>query len=116
MFPQYGIYNNQQVVKVNGENGARMYQLPPSSSALLLDETSPRVFLIQTDGAGYKTINPYKIEPIVPAPQPDLLDIMDRLTKLEANYEQSCARYDSQTERNQQNSAKSKRGLQRDDE
>ena len=31
-----------EIVKVNGENGARAYQLAPNSSALLLDESAPR--------------------------------------------------------------------------
>lgn len=73
----------QQIVRVNGENGAKMYQMMPNCSALLLDETSPIVWLAQTDGAGYKTVTPYKIEPFTPEPAPDLKSIMDRLTRLE---------------------------------
>lgn len=53
----------QQVVKVHGEEGARAYNLAPNSSALLLDETEPILFLAQTDGAGYKTISAYTIAP-----------------------------------------------------
>lgn len=102
MFQQYNGFN-QQIIKVNGENGARMYQLPPNSSALLLDETSPKVFLIQTDGAGYKTVNAYTIEPYVPVPEPDLMDIMQRLERLEESYGKSRVRDDSQTKRDQQN-------------
>ena len=52
-----------EIVKVNGENGARAYQLAPNSSALLLDESAPIVWLVQSDGAGYKTITPYSITP-----------------------------------------------------
>ena len=52
-----------EIVKVNGENGARAYQLAPNSSALLLNESSPIVWLVQSDGAGYKTITPYSITP-----------------------------------------------------
>ena len=51
VFPQ-----NAQVVKVNGENGARAYQIGPNSSALLLDESGALVWLCTTDGAGYKTV------------------------------------------------------------
>ena len=46
-----------EIVKVNGENGARAYQLAPNSSALLLDESSPIVWLVQSDGAGYNLGN-----------------------------------------------------------
>lgn len=53
-----------EVVRVNGENGAKAYQLPPNSSILLLDESAPVVWLKQTDGAGYPTITPYSISPM----------------------------------------------------
>lgn len=52
-----------QVVKVNGENGARTYQMGPNSSALLLDESGLLVWLVTSDGAGYKTVTPYDITP-----------------------------------------------------
>lgn len=54
---------SQEVVKVNGKNGADAYQLPPNSSALLLDTTASIVWLVQTDGAGYKTATAYDIIP-----------------------------------------------------
>ena len=47
---QYGT-QRQEVVRVNGEGGANAYQLMPNSSALLLDETAPIVWLVTTDGA-----------------------------------------------------------------
>lgn len=78
-FPMYP----QQIVRVNGENGARTYQLPPNSSALLLDDTAPLVWLVQTDGAGYKTVSPFSISQYEPEPQPDFKMLMDRLTRLE---------------------------------
>lgn len=37
------------VVTVNGENGAQAYPLAPNSSALLLDESQPLVWLVKTD-------------------------------------------------------------------
>ena len=47
----------QQVVRVNGENGARSYQIGPNSSAILLDESGLMVWLVTSDGAGYKTVS-----------------------------------------------------------
>lgn len=89
----------QQIIKVNGENGARTYQMMPNSSALLLDENAPLVYLAQTDGAGYKTITAYKIEPYQPEPAPNVGDILARLQKLEERvYEQSSVRHVTQTE------------------
>lgn len=58
--------SRQEIIKVNGEAGARAYQLAPNSSILLLDESQPLVWLKVTDGAGYPTITPYKIEPYTP--------------------------------------------------
>lgn len=56
-------YNRTEIIHVNGENGARAFQMMPNSQALLLDDTAPLVWLAQTDGAGYKTITPYEIKP-----------------------------------------------------
>lgn len=47
------------IIRVNGRNGAEMFQMPPNSQALLLDETMPIVWLAQTDGAGYKSPSPF---------------------------------------------------------
>lgn len=73
----------QEVVKVNGENGARAFQLGANSSALLLDESGMVVWLITTDGAGYKTVAPFDITPHAEAPAPDFWDLEARITKLE---------------------------------
>ena len=61
--PQQTNLNKQEVIRVNGKNGAEAYQLPPNSSILLLDETAPIVWLKMTDGAGYPTLSPYDISP-----------------------------------------------------
>lgn len=39
----------QEVIRVNGRNGAEAYQMAPNSSILLLDETAPIVWLKTTD-------------------------------------------------------------------
>lgn len=85
MYNPYQPYvgSNQQIIKVNGLNGANAYQLMPNSSTLLLDESAPRLFLAQTDGAGYKTITAYKLEPYVEEKQPDISELSDRISKLE---------------------------------
>jgi hypothetical protein len=68
-----------EVVRVNGENGARAYNIGPNSSAILLDANDPLVWLVQTDGAGYKTITPYTIAPYQKEPEPDVKTIESRL-------------------------------------
>lgn len=72
-----------EIIRVNGEGGARAYQMPPNSNALLLDEANPLVWLVQTDGAGYKTVTPYTITPYQAAPVPDLGILEQRITRLE---------------------------------
>lgn len=73
----------QELVKVNGKPGAEAYQMMPNSSALLLDESAPIVWLAQTDGAGYKTVTPYTITPYQPEPPIDTKDLLQRIEKLE---------------------------------
>lgn len=77
----------QEVVKVNGENGARAYPLGANSSILMLDETQPILWLKVTDGASYPTITPYMISPYKPpevAQKEELYaGIESRLAKLE---------------------------------
>lgn len=76
-------YPQQQVVRVNGRNGATAFQMGPNSSAILLDESGTMVWLVVTDGAGYKTVSPYDINPHQDAPAPDYSDMNARLTRLE---------------------------------
>lgn len=88
---QYGMMGQQpqqmspqmQVVRVNGENGARAYQIGANSSALLLDESGAIVWLVTTDGAGYRTVAPYDITPHQATPTPDYSNLEARIARLE---------------------------------
>lgn len=73
----------QEIIRVNGENGAKAYQMAPNSSALLMDESAPLVWLVQTDGAGYKTTVPYTIAPYQAQQAPDLHSLEERIQRLE---------------------------------
>ena len=73
----------REVVKVNGENGARAFPMGANSSALLLDENGVIVWLVTTDGAGYKSVAPFDITPHHEAPVPDLGSLEARITRLE---------------------------------
>ena len=73
----------KQVDRVNGENGARAFALGPYSSAMLLDESGTIVWMVTTDGAGYKTIVPYDIMPHKTEPAPDYSSLESRVRKLE---------------------------------
>ena len=73
----------QEVVKVNGKNGVDAFQLAPNSSALLLDTTAAIVWLVQTDGAGYKTSTAYDITPHVSEEETQFKTLEERISKLE---------------------------------
>lgn len=84
-YPNFG-YNRQEVIRVNGENGAKAYNMPPNSSVLLLDEHDPVVWLKTTDGAGYPTITGYQITPMLTQAEKDantIAALEDRINKLE---------------------------------
>ncbi len=79
----------ETVLTVNGYNGANACQMAPNSSKLALDISGTMIWLIVTDGAGYKTITPYDIfdhkeQPPAQTPSVDLSVIEARLSKLEA--------------------------------
>ena len=73
----------QQVVRVNGENGAKAYGIGANSSALLLDESGTMVWLITSDGAGYKSVSAYDIVPHKAEPSPDYGSLETRIKRLE---------------------------------
>lgn len=76
-------HNNQQIIRVHGRNGADTFQMMPNSSALLLDESEPLIYLAQTDGAGYKTITVYDIQPHKEIPPVNMQDLEQRISRLE---------------------------------
>ena len=73
----------QQVVRVNGENGARAYAMGANSSALLLDESGKIVWLKTTDGAGFATVTPYDVTPHQIERTPDFSSLETRVKRLE---------------------------------
>ena len=88
MNPAYMSQLNQsmhqpQIVKVNGRGGAEAYQMPPNSQVLLLDETQPILWLKQTDGAGYPSLNAYDIKPHEEKPMPDMNSLEERIARIE---------------------------------
>ena len=60
---------HMQIIKVNGEAGAKNLRMSPNSSMLVLDETAPIIWYAQTDGAGYLTVTPFDITPHQVQPQ-----------------------------------------------
>ena len=77
-----------QVVKVNGENGAKAYSIGANSSALLLDESGTMIWLVTSDGAGYKTVSAYDIAPHQTVPAPDYGNLETRIQTVEKKIEE----------------------------
>lgn len=85
--PAMAFSSRQEIIRVNGKGGAEAFQMPPNSEALLLDESDPVVWLVVTDGAGYKTVTSYDITPSVTQEQKDsdrFSLIEERLARLES--------------------------------
>ena len=75
--PHYEIY------KVSGEGGVNAFQMGPNSSVVLVDETAPIVWFVQTDSAGFKTKTPYDIALHVPEPSPEMKTMDDRFASID---------------------------------
>ena len=95
----------QDVIKVNGENGARAFPIGANSSALLLDSSGELVWLVTTDGAGYKTVSAYDITPHQEAPAPDYSSLEQRISRLEGMIHESTS--NSSAARNESYAVKS---------
>ena len=96
-----------EVIKVNGKAGAENFRMAPNSSALLLDNTAPIVWYVQTDGAGYLTAAPFDITPHQTPKPVDMNDLSARVTKLEeliANVQQSNIGTTKQSKKQRQQS------------
>ena len=72
-----------EVIQVSGENGVDAFQMGPNSSVILADTTAPLIWLVRTDGAGYKTKIPYDIMPHQSAERIDFSSLEQRITQLE---------------------------------
>lgn len=105
-FGQQNTMQKQEVVRVSGRNGAEAYQMTPNSSALLLDDSSPIVWLKTTDGAGYPTLTPYSITPYKPEPEVDVKSLETRIAKLEEMFNAKSNFTESHATESRKNDAK----------
>ena len=84
MYYQPPYQQSFQITKVNGENGAKAFQMPPNSSIILLDESNPKVYIKETDGASYPKLSVYKLVPDTDAEIKEETDkSKDQIKKLE---------------------------------
>lgn len=70
----YAQHRNQQpfnnVIKVNGDNGANAFVMPPNSVGMFLDANQDIFYYKVTDGAGFPTTRKFAFMEIFPDPQP----------------------------------------------
>mgnify|MGYP003296012217 CR=1 FL=1 len=79
----------QEIIKVNGREGANAFGLAPNSAVLLLDINQPIIYLKQTDGGGYANVTAYTITPFEQEQKIsfDTTDLEKRIKRLEELYE-----------------------------
>lgn len=102
LYPQY------EIIQVSGENGVDAFPMGPNSSILLADQTAPIIWLVRTDGAGYKSVKiPYDVTPHKNAPQIDVNSLEQRVKHLEellSNGKQQSNNRQSKKQQQQQQS------------
>lgn len=99
-----------EIIKVNGQEGAKNFRMAPNSTALLLDSTAPIVWHVQTDGAGFLTATPFDVSPHQTPKPVDMNDLSARVTKLEeliTNVQQSNIGTTKQSKKQRQQPADS---------
>jgi hypothetical protein len=74
----------KHIDRVHGEAGVDQYQMAANSDTLLLDETAPIVWLVQTDAAGYKSKYPYDITPHKKEEPPNINSIDEKLNAFDS--------------------------------
>ena len=67
-FGNYGVLRQPPIslVRVNGVEGAKAYQMPANSTAALFDGSNDLFYLKVTDGAGFPTIRTFRFEEVLP--------------------------------------------------
>lgn len=102
-FNNYAL-RHYEIIKVNGEEGAKSFRMAPNSNILLLDNNDPIVWFVQTDGAGYSVVTPYDLLPHKSIPPIDINQLAQRVAQLEEtiNVKQSDNQPIKQSKRQQQ--------------
>lgn len=87
----YQSQNRQEIIKVNGREGANAYPLnAPNSSVMMLDINQPILYVKISDGAGYCNITAYTINPVEQEMNKSNIntdDLEKRIKRLEELYE-----------------------------
>ena len=81
--PYAGVLPAQQIVQVSGKASVDGIRMAPNSSALLLDNTAPIVWLCTSDGVGRVTAVPYDIKEHQDPAIQERANLEERLTRIE---------------------------------
>lgn len=62
---------------VNGKDSAYAFQMGPNSSAILVDNLEPKIWIVTTDASGYKAVKGYRIIEDVEESSPIVATVTD---------------------------------------
>lgn len=94
--------NNNGLIWVSGEVGAKSYLMMPNSTVMLMDSESSRFYIKSTDGAGMPTIRTYEYKEYiqsVPQASQSVQNNMSEQFVTRQEYETICAKYEALNER-----------------
>jgi len=83
MLQQFMPQQPMRIPRVNGREGADAFQMPNGSEALLMDLNEPIIWLVQTDDAGIKTIDPLDVKVRKQKEPKNAKSLEERIRKLE---------------------------------
>lgn len=86
--PNWGYPNNAFAPKmrtpvVNGREAAEIFRLGPDSNVILMDQSGKMIWIVATDSAGYRTVQPYDISLHTEPEPPDYNLLLSRMNKME---------------------------------
>ena len=76
--------NTQNLIRVNGIDGAKAYQMPANSTVALFDNNEDIMYIKTTDGAGFPAIRTFAFNEVVANTNP-IQDNADYVTRDEFN-------------------------------
>lgn len=76
--------NIQNLIRVNGIDGAKAYQMPANSTVALFDNNEDIMYIKTTDGAGFPAIRTFAFNEVVANTNP-IQDTTDYVTRDEFN-------------------------------
>ena len=95
MYPYQNILQPQQILQANGRESINALRLAPNSSVLIADSTAPIIWKCVSDSLGNVTATAFDITPHKDEAQIEKETIMERLDRLEKQYESFISRTSS---------------------